>query len=630
MPLSRREKNPSPARHPVLRYSTPDVDDVVFYIQVDSTLKAWKTPVYGESYNSKDSEYANHKLVHVTSADGNGWVKWYYAADRDDQGAYNFEYKEPNSSGGRPLYTRTYFIPRDDIDDYFDECEGLPTNEAEFSEGTFTITGNVSEGETITIGDFTARVVDSGDLTQDNLINISDLDTPLSSSSAAAAIAALINGDCYSGVPIENPVPSTQVSAVVVGSTITVTALDHGTSGNSISTTDTLLNGSWSSSTLEGGVDFIYSNPHTKGSEFLEAGDPDPDYTFNPEFCGFSFTGQSFSRVPDNELDSLYILLVRTFEKLCVTTGTRLSNQTGLIEDYSSQIKPNSEVSPSGIDHNGVATTSSPINCDFSLVTTSTVKPFDTREYTTTVNFYWPAVLCYIDDMAWKLLDGSYRRYPRMVWARQAYRGPTKAVVSETWTKCPPDVPDIVTLETTAVAYACPLFSVNTGPCLHGDVSFICDFGNADPVWDLNVGSKRTTPATAYTDWPSSFISSAIVTPYNGGYILKTVTLYSPNASGVDTETPPLPDPAVFYVSPYAVSSTEVSMTALVPTDSPPCSIEYKFTSSSGNSSSWQKSNSYNDTGLTAGTTYSYSVTTRDKFGNTGNPSSSQSVTTLT
>ena len=230
MPKSRREKNPSPARHPVLRYSTPDVDDVVFYIQVDSTLKAWKTPVYGESYNSKDGEYANHKLVHVTSADGNGWVKWYYAADRSDQGAYNFEYKEPSATqGGFPSYTRTYFIKREDVKEYFPEDDG--------------------EG----------------------------------------------------------------------------------------------------------------------GSLHIAAGAPDPDKSFNPEFVDFLFTGQDIVRVEDQDLDSLYVLLVRKFEKFCTKTSYVLNPLTGDLDQTTSKVILSSDADETtGIDENGQYTVTNSMNCDFS------------------------------------------------------------------------------------------------------------------------------------------------------------------------------------------------------------------------------------------------------------------------
>jgi len=60
--------------------------------------------------------------------------------------------------------------------------------------------------------------------------------------------------------------------------------------------------------------------------------------------------------------------------------------------------------------------------------------------------------------------------------------------------------------------------------------------------------------------------------------------------------------------------------------------IEYYFDETSGNpggtDSGWQTSASYTDTGLTAGTQYTYRVQMRDALGNAGSYSNSESATT--
>ncbi|MBW7998522.1 MAG: hypothetical protein FVQ81_18500, partial [Candidatus Glassbacteria bacterium] len=75
---------------------------------------------------------------------------------------------------------------------------------------------------------------------------------------------------------------------------------------------------------------------------------------------------------------------------------------------------------------------------------------------------------------------------------------------------------------------------------------------------------------------------------------------------------PPTPDPATFASAPAAVSDTAISMTATTGTDaSGP--VQYYFDEVTGNpggtDSGWQTSASYTDTGLTASTMYTYSVT---------------------
>jgi hypothetical protein len=60
--------------------------------------------------------------------------------------------------------------------------------------------------------------------------------------------------------------------------------------------------------------------------------------------------------------------------------------------------------------------------------------------------------------------------------------------------------------------------------------------------------------------------------------------------------------------------------------------VEYYFDETSGNSggtdSGWQTSPSYTDSGLSASTQYTYTVTMRDSLGNTGTASSPASATT--
>ncbi|MGB1130239.1 MAG: sialate O-acetylesterase, partial [Haloferula sp.] len=95
---------------------------------------------------------------------------------------------------------------------------------------------------------------------------------------------------------------------------------------------------------------------------------------------------------------------------------------------------------------------------------------------------------------------------------------------------------------------------------------------------------------------------------------------------------PPTPNPAGFAVAPTAASATSIGMVAEEGFDeSGP--VEYLFTETSGNpggdSSGWQLSPSYTDTGLTEGVQYTYTVTLRDALGNVGAPSQSFTAAAL-
>ncbi|MCH7225128.1 sialate O-acetylesterase [Haloferula sp. A504] len=103
------------------------------------------------------------------------------------------------------------------------------------------------------------------------------------------------------------------------------------------------------------------------------------------------------------------------------------------------------------------------------------------------------------------------------------------------------------------------------------------------------------------------------------------VGLYETAASDPESATTdapdtakPSPDPMTFAVVPTAAGSYSISMTATTATDA--SGVEYYFAETSGNlggsDSGWQDSPEYTDNGLSPDTTYSYTVTARDKSAN--------------
>jgi hypothetical protein len=95
-----------------------------------------------------------------------------------------------------------------------------------------------------------------------------------------------------------------------------------------------------------------------------------------------------------------------------------------------------------------------------------------------------------------------------------------------------------------------------------------------------------------------------------------------------DTDAP-TPDPMTFATAPYSTGSSSIAMAATAASDASP--VEYYFTATDGgNDSGWQDSTSYEDTGLSPSTLYSYTVTARDKSAaqNATSASSAASATT--
>jgi len=77
--------------------------------------------------------------------------------------------------------------------------------------------------------------------------------------------------------------------------------------------------------------------------------------------------------------------------------------------------------------------------------------------------------------------------------------------------------------------------------------------------------------------------------------------------------TAPTPNPMSFATAPYATGSNSIKMVAAKATDS--SGVEYFFTCTAGggHNSDWQDLRTYEDTGLSPATEYTYTVTARDK-----------------
>jgi hypothetical protein len=82
----------------------------------------------------------------------------------------------------------------------------------------------------------------------------------------------------------------------------------------------------------------------------------------------------------------------------------------------------------------------------------------------------------------------------------------------------------------------------------------------------------------------------------------------------IQSPTPPEPNPMTWATEPQATSRTTITMTAIIATSTDKSSVEYYFKSNSlgGHDSGWQVKPDYTDTGLAAGTQYSYMVKARN------------------
>ncbi len=99
--------------------------------------------------------------------------------------------------------------------------------------------------------------------------------------------------------------------------------------------------------------------------------------------------------------------------------------------------------------------------------------------------------------------------------------------------------------------------------------------------------------------------------------------------SGPDT-TPPTPDPMTFAAAPYATGSSSIAMTATTASDTSGVEYFFQCTAGGGHDSGWQDSASYEDTGLSPETQYTYAVKARDKSSNQNETAYSGTASAIT
>ncbi len=125
-------------------------------------------------------------------------------------------------------------------------------------------------------------------------------------------------------------------------------------------------------------------------------------------------------------------------------------------------------------------------------------------------------------------------------------------------------------------------------------------------------GVTMTAPSSLLT--VGTMAGQSIATAANFSYSMPkgSITFIRIPGTLITDPNAPTPNPSIWAQKPYAAGSTSVGMEATVATD--PSGVQYYFTcvSGGGHDSGWQSSPSYTDTGLTAGTIYTYTVKTRD------------------
>lgn len=188
-----------------------------------------------------------------------------------------------------------------------------------------------------------------------------------------------------------------------------------------------------------------------------------------------------------------------------------------------------------GIQTNGTQRTFSQLSCEWYSVTTSQIVSgtfaegiVDLGSHTSNDPYYWPPVLAEYEVMDWVRIDGGVDLYPRLTFNPDGYNGPCHTTIARSWSRTPQSIPVVIQMKPTRIYYASPYYTVNIPECLHGAVTFHCDTGSGDPIYEVNAGSGRTTAATNYTTWPDTIVAYDDQEPFRGGYLRTRRTVTKP------------------------------------------------------------------------------------------------------
>lgn len=106
-------KRPVAPDTPIRSFPTPNLDDLVVLVDVDSRLPGYKPLEYGTPHPDQ-TRFPGAKLVSQEPLDDDRFVRRIYATDRVNQEAYNYAIRYSGGSDRHPIYIRTYLEPRDE------------------------------------------------------------------------------------------------------------------------------------------------------------------------------------------------------------------------------------------------------------------------------------------------------------------------------------------------------------------------------------------------------------------------------------------------------------------------------------------------------------------------------------
>lgn len=295
----------------------------------------------------------------------------------------------------------------------------------------------------------------------------------------------------------------------------------------------------WEHSTADLGgqkFDIVTSTSVIPRLDYSSTSEPSPP----SKFSGYVYMSKSQSQVSgsDSVLNSVFVVeKVQYIRKVTITSQT-YDNELGTTLTSEVELyRVGEQPTASGLDASGFVTELRQLSADWVAVERKQIINVGTgakiREFITTENTSWPAVLETFRTNAWAKRDGSYRYLVYPDYKRYGYSGPTSVKVEQFWQPVPftgigPDAPMIPL----PIEVQTPIGVVYQSiPTLHGAQRIQGTTGNQDPTWEYLTWDVQF-PATEPADWPDQIVVSDDQRPYRGGYIRQKMTAYRPSTTG--------------------------------------------------------------------------------------------------
>jgi hypothetical protein len=513
------QQNVPPKEVRVLTRLTPRVGDILFYDRKEAgKYRSGEVllPANGTAH-PLTSKWPHHKLCAILEDGEEGWLRFYYAAERSFQHLYNWEL-DRGEGAALPRCRQTWVIPR----------------------ATTLGEGNAPAVLTLTAAELTALHEDGSYLT----VSTTDEGSPV----VWVELDDAGNGADIVGPPAV-PLVDDHFDAAGLVALLVAGGIDAEVNGGGdvVITTERLgpeavVEVNLFSYDAEG-VAYSHEINRVVTGAVVSAFDP-ADLAPPPLPGTWTQTGNRYERIGDERLDGLFVVVVCDWEILSDTlVGYELDELTGELLPVTRQkmTKAAAIAAKQAPDASGIYKEVEPINSRFSwLVTRKATALAGTTQNWDEVQEGVPGHI--FPNVLQALSWGTVQRYvesggedtyiERIIFIptmKNAWRGPVKVTVTRAWSHTPFEITLPAQPRPEPILWDALLDTLSLPPCIHANLGTITATISTEDPWRPEQSSSITIGASPdHTDWPETLVFSNRQQQYRGGYLKTTLTAHKP------------------------------------------------------------------------------------------------------